>query len=91
MKFSDPLDQASHLEQIHNEAAIEEHRRKLAPEQVKQLMIVDGEEVMDWPHKFCINEDCGEPIEPQRLEAGRVRCFSCQSLKEERDAKFYPR
>lgn len=89
MRFSDPLDQAADLTDRTNQAAIEEHRHRMKPEQVKVVVdVVDGVEVMDWPIKECINEDCGEPIEPQRLEMGKVRCFACQSLKEERDAKY---
>lgn len=34
----------------------------------------------------CIEEDCGEPLPPIRIEMGRVRCTSCQ-VRVEAEAK----
>lgn len=73
MKFSDPVDQGSHLAALHNDSAVEMQRRKAAPQQVKNAK---GQ----WPTTECI--DCGEDIEAVRLEMGRIRCFSCQDLLE---------
>jgi len=32
----------------------------------------------------CVEEDCGVELPRERLNAGRVRCFDCQRLREER-------
>lgn len=68
-RFTDPIDKASHLADLHNASNVALARAKAAPEQ-------------DGTVTEC--EDCGEPIEPERIKHLRCRCFSCQSLKEER-------
>lgn len=72
---ADPLDTASRYELLSNQTAVAAQRLKAAPQ---QLRLPNG----DWPTKACI--DCHEPIGPERLEMGRVRCFECQSAKESR-------
>lgn len=79
MSFTDPLDQASHLADMHNQRSLEAHRAKAAPEQVQRA---DG----SWPFPECC--DCGDEIEPERLQHGRIRCFSCQRLKENRERMY---
>lgn len=77
--FADPLDQASHLADMANEEAVAETRRRAAPEQVQNP---DG----SWPSPECC--DCGEDIEPARLEMGKIRCFACQDALEKRNKQF---
>jgi RNA polymerase-binding transcription factor DksA len=74
-KYADLIDQANHLAEIHTEYSVDRARQKAAPEQTPNE---DG----TWPEAEC--RDCGEPIEPVRLEMGRVRCFQCQEDKEKR-------
>lgn len=86
MSFTDPIDQASYLNGMHNQSALERHRLRNKPQQVKVLVSKEGEdEVWDWPIKEC---GCGEEIEPARLEDGRIRCFACQTLYEEKEKGF---
>lgn len=35
--------------------------------------------------EHCIEEDCGEAIEPERLKLGMFRCYDCQSKREIKD------
>ena len=79
MKFSDPIALSKHLADLHNTNAVAEHRRKAAPQQVR-------DEEGNWPTTECV--DCSDPIEEHRLEDGRIRCYSCQSAKEKKDATF---
>lgn len=72
-KHSDPLDQASHLADLHNMQSLEMARLKAAPEQVQDA---DG----NWPETECV--DCGEDIGEVRLSLGKVRCIGCQEAKE---------
>ena len=89
MRFTDPIDQGSYLAQVHVDNAIAEHAKKLRPEQQKIRKVdEDGHERMEWEHLDCV--DCGEPIEPKRLENARIRCVSCQTDKEKKD-KVYAR
>ena len=39
-----------------------------------------------WETEECV--DCGEDIEEQRLAMGKVRCFSCQSIKEKKEKNY---
>ena len=73
MAWADPADNASDVEAAHNAAAEAAARGKSAPEQQKDA---NGE----WETRACV--DCGEEIEPGRLELGRVRCFHCQDVLE---------
>lgn len=79
--FPDELDRAAHLTEMQNEAAVEEARWKARPEQERNP---DG----TWPTEVCV--DCGDDIEPARLEMGKIRCFRCQSNLE-RNRKLYVR
>lgn len=38
----------------------------------------------DFDGEHCVNEDCGEPLPPGRVAAGRVYCVSCQEVREKR-------
>lgn len=76
MQFSDPIDQGSHLAALHTEEAIKAHARKAAPQQTRNA---DG----TWPITVCVT--CGEDIEEKRLEAGRIRCVSCQTWLEKEE------
>lgn len=73
MSFTDPIDQANYLAEMHNQLSLERQRSKAAPEQ-------DGSE------PDCI--DCGEPIGPERLALGRCRCFECQSRLEKQQRRY---
>lgn len=79
-RFSDELDWAKAVAEAHDRACVEEARRAAQPEQVRGP---DGE----FPVRECV--DCGEPIEPERIEAGRVRCFECQSTLEQRAKQYW--
>lgn len=70
-RYSDESDRASFIEAEANSAAIEAVRMRAAPEADASF---DG--------KACI--DCQEPIPKLRLAMGRVRCVSCQEIKENR-------
>lgn len=72
-KLPDPLDQAAELSQQLGDAAVSNVRAQARPEQVRRA---DG----TWPRTECA--DCDEPIEPARLEHGKVRCIACQRLLE---------
>ena len=71
-KAADPIDQASNLEILHTDRSIAKARLGAKPEQV----CINGV----WETESCV--DCGDGIEHERLEMGKVRCFSCQDLKE---------
>lgn len=73
-KFADELDRASAVEQASTEESIDRARRAARPEQE----CVDGK----WETEECV--DCGELIEPGRLQLGKCRCFQCQSMLEVR-------
>lgn len=78
-KYADPLDKASDLASMYNEQGLAEVQRKNAPEQTQNP---DG----TWPHTECV--DCGDDIPEGRLQLGRVRCISCQDIKERRARAF---
>lgn len=86
MSWSDPIDQGSHLAQVHADAAIAAHAAKMKPEQKQVLVERDGVEVLEWEQLEC--EDCGLAIEPERLAMARVRCFKCQDAKEKREKQY---
>ena len=71
-RCADVLDYAALLADSQARESIQSIRRAAAPEQ----QCINGE----WETEVCV--DCEEPIEPGRLEMGRIRCFSCQSLLE---------
>ena len=73
MQYADPLDQASALQEAHNDESLRKARLAAAPEQVRDL---NG----NWPTLECV--DCDERIEEHRLEMGRIRCFACQTALE---------
>ena len=87
MKFSDPTDEGSHLALEMTASAVAAQREKARPEQ-KQVLVKqeDGSEVLAWETEDCV--DCGEPIESGRLTLARVRCVSCQRLKEQKEASY---
>jgi RNA polymerase-binding transcription factor DksA len=67
--FSDESDRASHIEEAANVVAIEAVRALVAPESDP-----------DFDGKTCI--ECGEAIPRKRLDLGKIRCVSCQGVKE---------
>lgn len=75
----DPLDVAQELTETLARAAEDAVRLKARPEQVKDAHGA-------WRTTDCV--DCDEPIELPRLEAGRVRCFSCQDYLERRNRHY---
>lgn len=76
---ADEIDRAATLSEEHNQDCIDHYRRLAAPEQER---LPDG----SWPETEC--RDCGEPVETERLEAGRVRCFECQTELERRRRQY---
>ena len=79
LKHPDQLDNAAELEQLHTERSVAAARAKNRPEQVKNE---DG----SWPHTECIS--CGEDIPEVRLNLGKVRCVTCQSLLERERSQY---
>lgn len=75
--YTDPLDHAAHLQQVHNDESLKQAMKRAAPEQVKKK---NGK----WETEECI--DCGEPIGTVRLTLGKVRCILCQEALEKRRA-----
>jgi RNA polymerase-binding transcription factor DksA len=74
-ELTDDNDRASAIEAQFNEDALEEARRKIAPETSP-----------DFDGKHCI--ECGEKIPAARLKLGKIRCIECQSLREQKN-KFF--
>lgn len=77
--YADDLDRAARITDLANQEAIAARRRQAAPEQVKNS---DG----TWPTAEC--EDCDEPIPEGRLELGKIRCITCQSIKERKEKGY---
>lgn len=77
--LTDPNEHASVLEQMEREEALRRTSLLAAPEQTQDA---DG----NWEHTECV--DCGEDIEPARLNLGKVRCFRCQSALEDRRKQY---
>ena len=78
-QFSDEIDRANYIADLANQEAVKHYSLLAAPEQKKGP---NGE----WETEECV--DCGEDIEPQRLTLGKVRCFSCQSIKEKKEKNY---
>jgi len=78
-RMADPIDIASDGELRNTQEHIRRQRLLAAPEQVQQS---DANGVLYWPITEC--NDCGEDIEPARLQMGKVRCVGCQTEKERR-------
>jgi RNA polymerase-binding transcription factor DksA len=74
-ELTDESDRASAIEAQFNEDALEEARRKIAPETSP-----------DFDGLHCI--DCGEKIMAARLKLGKIRCIDCQTLKEKQSRVF---
>jgi RNA polymerase-binding transcription factor DksA len=74
-ELTDDSDRASAIEAQFNEDALEEARRKTAPETSP-----------DFDGKHCI--ECGEKIPSARLKLGKIRCIDCQSLREQKTRFF---
>lgn len=76
--YRDPLAYASHLEERERQAAIAVHRANSKPEQ-------EPNEYGEFEITECV--DCGEDIGEFRVSLGKVRCITCQELKE-RNSQF---
>ena len=77
----DPLDQAAQTAGEMVNDGVAAIRRAAAYEQVPDENGV-------YPHTHCIEEDCGEELPIERLKLGRVRCVTCQSLREKRTGSY---
>lgn len=77
-RCADPIDDASKNELRWNQLRVDAARLRAAPEQVRGP---DGA----WPTTECL--DCGEDLEPYRLDLGKVLCFACQTHKEKTEAR----
>jgi len=78
-RMADPVDVASDGELRNTEEHIRRQRMLAAPEQEQQTDTYGGKY---WPVTECL--DCGDDIEPARLQMGKVRCVGCQTAKERR-------
>ena len=65
------IERAEELERAEREEALRKAARACAPE---FHQFFDG--------KHCIEDDCGEEIPPGRLALGKIRCVTCQWIKE---------
>lgn len=95
MKFTDPIDQASYLAELHNNSSIAAQRLKNAPQQQKIhatgddgefLFNEDGSPMMVWEHTECV--ECGDQIIEGRLEMAYIRCVDCQSSIEKKEGQY---
>jgi len=77
-EVGDEVDQANELAEMETANHLYLARKKAAPEQEPRA---DGTyAILD-----CV--DCGEGIEPGRVQLGKVRCFHCQSDLEKRNKR----
>lgn len=74
-ELTDESDRASAIEAQFNEDALQEARRRTAPETSP-----------DFDGLHCI--DCSEGIPAARLKLGKIRCIDCQTLKEKQTRFF---
>lgn len=77
-KFTDILDAAAHVAEMHNQRSLAEVRARAAPEQVQNP---DG----SWPITEC--RTCGDDLTPARLSTGRTRCVPCVEHEEKRNMR----
>lgn len=80
-RYTDPVDQASQITDDATNDAVAAIRRAAAPEQVP-------DENGTYAHTHCIEEDCGEELPIERLRLGKVRCVTCQSLRDKRASVY---
>lgn len=73
--LADPLDVASHNEEVRRREAIARQQAKVAPRQVRNP---DG----TWPLTEC---ECGSPIHAGRLALGYITCIYCARLAEQKE------
>lgn len=77
---ADILDQASELTQTLTNAYVSNVQDAARPEQKRNA---DG----TWPITECVGpedgDECGDPIPEGRLALGKIRCVSCQGLREQ--------
>lgn len=73
--FADDIDRANHLAEMATNDAVDAVRRRAAAEQDPDNLSIE-----------C--QDCGEDIEPARLQMLRCRCFKCQTNKELREKQY---
>lgn len=77
---ADILDQASQLTQTLTDAYVSNVQDAAMPEQKRNA---DG----TWPITECVGpgpgDECGEPIPEGRLALGKIRCISCQGMREQ--------
>ncbi|VTU31858.1 hypothetical protein H4CHR_02893 [Variovorax sp. PBS-H4] len=78
---ADNLDRAADLTRALAEAQIAAVRRQVKPEQVQNP---DG----TWPIVACI--ECDADL-GQRLALGKIRCVTCQDLRERGGVRQWPR
>lgn len=77
-RSADDLEQASHLQEQLNMGGRKACENALAPQTPKGK---DGQHIKV---THCIEEDCGEPLPPIRIEMKRTRCTTCQILEDKR-------
>lgn len=79
-KANDIIDQASELTDFMTEAAVKDHRSRIAPESHPRF---DG--------VHCVEEECGVELPEERLSLGRIRCVDCQERVEKSHRCDLPR
>lgn len=71
--MADLMDEVQRWNELHTEVSLKNQSIKVMPEQHP-----------DFDGQHCV--DCADPVEPERLTWGRIRCAGCQDLKEREDA-----
>lgn len=74
-EVGDEVDQANELAEMETANHLYLARKKAEPEQLPRA---------DGTYAILACVDCGEDIEPGRVQLGKVRCFHCQSDLEKR-------
>ena len=78
-QFSDEIDRANFIADMANQEAVNHYRLLAAPEQTRDT---SG----NWETEECV--DCGEDIGAARLNLGKIRCISCQTIKEKKERNY---
>lgn len=91
LSMTDDIDRATGNTMRNTDEFVKVARAASAPERISDgkggwiyqtATEVDG--VVTYPIPDCIEEICGEPLPVGRMELGRIRCVSCQSLLEKK-------
>lgn len=78
-QFSDEIDRANFIADMANQEAVKHYSLLAAPEQKR-------DENGQWETEECVS--CGEDIKPARLLMGKIRCITCQTIKEKKERNY---